>query len=471
MAATPTAKPEPKVEDPEAEASEAPLTFSVGDPGFSHPDSNLHIRDIRVYGKYFFKHSDSTFRGIPFLKKLLPADQEFPAKYLLTDKAFKPHKWHRYTFKRDADGLEIEKWRQIDGEDDEEVHRYGERKIDVSVQMIQTLTRSEHDAMNRGSYLWSWEETLYLIEMCKRYNLRYALISDRYNFEDRQLRCITEVKARIHYIYNCLCILRKQPELCVDYNPTEDKFNRMRVKRARAWKPEDINIINELKQKVRDFPMKLYKKKAEMDAAAAAAKAAAALAEQAASTAASVGAGLVSSARSSSSHPPSRLPSVTRAVARTNTEVVTDWNKKLDSALDTSILRFFNKDALGPHMQSQEFRLLSNVNIKKKANIDFVIDQLETQTGMTMTTFTKEVSDLYTKLSLNINKVTELKNVFTAAQAELTALAKELRDKTGEEFDISDVHPPRRKFDNGDPSLLAHIESPKNPNAIVTRKR
>lgn len=57
---------------------------------------------------------------------------------------------------------------------------------------------------------WSKEETDYLFELCKKYDLRFPVIEDRYNYENKQ-RTMEDLKDRFYSIYRKLILNGKGP--------------------------------------------------------------------------------------------------------------------------------------------------------------------------------------------------------------------------------------------------------------------
>lgn len=78
-------------------------------------------------------------------------------------------------------------------------------KFNVSVD-VPGYTDGEYEVLKDPD--WSREESDYLIELCREYDLRWPIITDRYEFPNAKKRSMEDIKARYYFIQRALMELR-----------------------------------------------------------------------------------------------------------------------------------------------------------------------------------------------------------------------------------------------------------------------
>ena len=226
---------------------------------------------------------------------------------------------------------------------------------------------------------WTLDESRYLVRMYQKlttrfvcypsdfscmtplHHFRWPVIADQYNFNGLQ-RSVFEIKSRFFFIFDLMCFVRDKRHFMSDFDSDDEFLNRKRLK-------ADLNIHPDIHKQIAQLENEL------MNTSPSELEPPPRIPTVVEINPAPVQKSLTT-ARSSSSVPPSRMPSVPKSTARINLEQSIDYEKKIEAALDTSVLRFFNNQTAGPHLRSQEFKLVSNVNPKKRANIENVIETL-----------------------------------------------------------------------------------------------
>uniref|UniRef100_A0A914Y768 Myb-like domain-containing protein n=1 Tax=Panagrolaimus superbus TaxID=310955 RepID=A0A914Y768_9BILA len=288
---------------------------------------------------------------------------------------------------------------------------------------------------------WTLEETRYLIGLYHRYTIRWTVITDQYNFKGLQ-RSLYEIKTRFFFVFDLMCFVRDKRHLMSDYDPELEYAERKRREISFKITPKTQNRIVKLEKEFMEIsPADLEPPPRPPPVADA----------PAAAVQKSIGTG-----RSSSSVPPSRMPSVPKFASRAYLDQSIDYNKKIEAASDISFLRFFNFQTAGPHLRSQEYKLVSNVNPKKRANIENVIEGLGL---LRRTVYNERIAKFYTKLSTNINVISELKAVYSIASAECIALHNEYCEKSNSQIKC-EIPPMPQSSEEGKPSICSLAEAP-----------
>ncbi|ODV58499.1 SANT/Myb-like DNA-binding domain-containing protein ASCRUDRAFT_25587, partial [Ascoidea rubescens DSM 1968] len=84
----------------------------------------------------------------------------------------------------------------------------------------------ESDDESNQSNTWSYEETQYLFDICKLYDLKWVIIKDRYDFKNlvfhRKARLIEDLKERFYHVSKQI-LLKTDENLDIYYNPDDKK--------------------------------------------------------------------------------------------------------------------------------------------------------------------------------------------------------------------------------------------------------
>ncbi|CEG81718.1 hypothetical protein RMATCC62417_15883 [Rhizopus microsporus] len=103
------------------------------------------------------------------------------------------------------DGLVLKHWVKQSEADNQ---GYEFAKFNKTIDILQYTDEDYEKYLTDND--WSKEETDYLFELCKKYDLRFPVIEDRYNYENKQ-RTMEDLKDRFYSIYRKLILNGKGP--------------------------------------------------------------------------------------------------------------------------------------------------------------------------------------------------------------------------------------------------------------------
>mmetsp|Transcript_8824 Transcript_8824/g.18876 ORF Transcript_8824/g.18876 Transcript_8824/m.18876 type:complete len:443 (+) Transcript_8824:44-1372(+) len=153
--------------------------------------------------------------------------------------------WQYKPFKNSArtDGLELFRWvkgyKDLNGRMREpEDTEYYFAKFNKKIQLFK-YTNEEYEALIRGdSGDWSKEETDYLFDLCERFDLRFTLVADRYEFAGTPAgasRSLEDLKDRYYSIARRLLVAREGGEAAVaNHVLVKHPFNRQHEAERKA---------------------------------------------------------------------------------------------------------------------------------------------------------------------------------------------------------------------------------------------
>ncbi|CAG8533981.1 7735_t:CDS:10 [Ambispora gerdemannii] len=129
--------------------------------------------------------------GPPPVAFIKPA---FKAKPNLRKKAVA---WNYRAFKNPArgDDLELRHWVKA-SEDENQAYRFNEFNKVIN---ILDYTEQEYNNLLNSDPDWTKAETDYLFELCRNYDLRFLVISDRYEWPDKR-RTMEDLKERYYFV-------------------------------------------------------------------------------------------------------------------------------------------------------------------------------------------------------------------------------------------------------------------------------
>ncbi|TPX30105.1 hypothetical protein SmJEL517_g06254 [Synchytrium microbalum] len=162
--------------------------------------------------------------------------------------------WVWRQFKNDArsDGLLLEHWEKVTDSQDEP---YRFSKFNKNVNILE-YSDDEYTKFLVDEQ-WSKEETDYLFKLCKQYELRFIIITDRYEFEDKQ-RSMEDLKDRYYTVVRKIAESRaeSQPELrdlvtTHQFNKNMEVERKKHLERLSTRTPEQIKEEEILFQELR----------------------------------------------------------------------------------------------------------------------------------------------------------------------------------------------------------------------------
>ncbi|TGZ84704.1 hypothetical protein EX30DRAFT_337192 [Ascodesmis nigricans] len=115
-----------------------------------------------------------------------------------------PWIWKGFENPARSDGLTLYHWeRKTEAMDEDLSYRFSKFNVQVDVP---TYSDAEYETLKNDD--WSREETDYLMNVCREYDLRFPVIWDRYEFPDGKPRSVEDIKARYYSVCRSLMELR-----------------------------------------------------------------------------------------------------------------------------------------------------------------------------------------------------------------------------------------------------------------------
>ena len=186
---------------------------------------------------------------------LLPTDtlQTYQtAKAKLSCTIVRLWKWMPFSNPARTDGAVFYHWRRAEDEGKDYSFAKFNRKIQIPVYSEQEY----HQFLSKDG--WSPEETQHLLDLCKRFDLRWHVVFDRYEhvkFPRDKPRSLEDLKERYYDICNSLGRVRKQPGEDFEevvYDADHERRRRQQLARLFARTEEQVEeeamLIQELKR-------------------------------------------------------------------------------------------------------------------------------------------------------------------------------------------------------------------------------
>ncbi|KAG2230385.1 hypothetical protein INT48_004196 [Thamnidium elegans] len=180
--------------------------LQIGSPSESSPKRSKPSVEKRPDG--ISRELYSLIGGAPPVAFVKPT---FKAKFKTKKKATP---WVLTPFLNPArtDGLVLQHWLKAEEAEDQE---YPFAKFNKVIDIIE-YTEDDYEKYLTDTD-WSKEETDYLFELCRQYDLRFPVIEDRYEFENKT-RTMEDLKDRYYSVYRKL-ILQGRGPISNDYIP------------------------------------------------------------------------------------------------------------------------------------------------------------------------------------------------------------------------------------------------------------
>jgi DNA methyltransferase 1-associated protein 1 len=166
--------------------------------------------------------------------------------------------WSEFNNPARIDGFRLHHWQRL--EDIKKDYEYAQFNKNIN---IVSLKKDEYDSLcNDLDPSWTWEETDYLWELCRNYDLRFIVIQDKYNFEGKQDRSVEELKERYYSICRKVLEHRKNfdhPILKSGYSYEQEIKRRACLERIINKSTENQNIERELIEQAKEIQEKTDK--------------------------------------------------------------------------------------------------------------------------------------------------------------------------------------------------------------------
>jgi len=117
----------------------------------------------------------------------------------------RPWKWTPFVNPARTDGTVLSHWRRVADEDKE----YAFAKFNKKADVVSFTEHEYHRHLQADS--WSKAETEHLFDLCRRFDLRFAVMQDRWDRTKFADRSVEDLKARYYSISSTLSKLRAEP--------------------------------------------------------------------------------------------------------------------------------------------------------------------------------------------------------------------------------------------------------------------
>ncbi|VDN93365.1 unnamed protein product [Brugia pahangi] len=326
-------------------------------------------------------------------------------------KRVRPWEWTPFENAARTDGLKLNHWKRADKVDD--VYPFARFNKVINVP---TFTDAEYDKC-LNSAKWSKRDTRHLFDLCRRFDLRWVIIVDRWEGSTR--RTMEEMKERFYNAINELHALKNETADALYYDAEHEK--RRKEQLIKQWNrteqqiEEEEMLIAELK--------KIEVRKRERERKAQDLQKLITAGERTPASPSTSTVSVVPSSNMKKSHK-SRL---------LKTSSIPNPSISASFIQDHSNLRFPEFRSAGAHLRSQEMKLPTNIGQKKLKNIETVIEKLK----LDLVPF--GVADIvkgYNEFRARIVLLQELKHSLHSAEFELESLRTRYNALSGKTFDI-----------------------------------
>ena len=187
-----------------------------------------------------------------------------PTNNNIDNKEKQRQKWVWSEFENPAriDGLRLNHWQRI--EDVKKDYEYAQ--LNKKINIVNVRKEEYFQVCDKLDPTWDWEETEYLWDLCRTFDLKFIAIHDRYNYNNNNYnndRSIEDLKERYYSVCRKILKLRKNydhPILKSGYNYEQEIKRRACLDRIinknneqQALEVEIIDQANEIKNKIEKY--------------------------------------------------------------------------------------------------------------------------------------------------------------------------------------------------------------------------
>ncbi|TKR93978.1 hypothetical protein L596_008336 [Steinernema carpocapsae] len=346
--------------------------------------------------------------------------------YQKSNKAFgkKPtRKWMFTQFENEArqDGLKLSHWTRVDKLDEKP---YIFAKYNKAIK-VPEYTNAEYEK-NLASVTWTKEETDHLFEISRRFDLRWPVVTDRWDRQRFRVRTMEDLKDRYYWIVNELNVVREVNTDRLYYDAQNERNRKEQLIKQWNRTQEEIDeeemLIAEMKK------IEARKREREKMAQDVQKLISNTITERAP----------LSPALSSSALSPAPSQVMKKKTIRSNkTSSLANLSTLTQSPLTqpneaVSQLRFSEFKSAGGHFRSHEMKLPTNVGQRKIKTLDQVVHGLKLE----MPHATPESVTAFNDFRSNVILLQELKMALQSAEFELESIKARTGSIGGQAIEI-----------------------------------
>ncbi|XGW22402.1 hypothetical protein V3C99_004990 [Haemonchus contortus] len=376
------------------------------------------------------------------------------------------YKWVPFTNEARNDSLQLYHWQRVDKLESPEPYPFAKFNKVIS---IPDFTDEEYEKYFKVDK-WTLEETRHLFDVCRRFDIRWPIVHDRYDREKYGLRSMEDLKERFYAIVNEIALL-KDPTcepICFDAD------------HERRRKEQAIKLYNRTKSQVKEEEYlaaelkKIEARKKERERRAHDLQKLINTVDPPASP--SVSGVCMSPAMG-------KKKSVFRQ--KGNSTLTSASNNVIVNPVDVAVssIRFPEFKSAGAHLRSQEMKLPTNIGQKKLKNIEVVLNKCKLDLNpMGLDT----VVAAYNEFRSLVIALQEMKTMLQSTEFELESARGRLIEEGKQPFDIEPrmristlpeggLDPEDVTGEDGAPAsirrIASYIDTSSSTNPLLVRKR
>ncbi|KAI1725164.1 DNA methyltransferase 1-associated protein 1 (DMAP1) domain-containing protein [Ditylenchus destructor] len=313
--------------------------------------------------------------------------------------------WRPFSNPGRKDGFMLSHWER-EGENPDKVYPFAKFNQHTPIPMFTDVEYEEYLQDNR----WTKDESMHLLELCERFDLRWPVIDDRFDRKKfNAKKDLVDLKERYYNITNQLKVARNSNEQPFEYHAEHEKRRKEQLEKLLNRTDEQIKEEEELKLALKRIEIKRKereKKATELQRIINATERTS-LSPDSTSAGGSIHGGQRGQRRGASRS--------TQAAAA-----------QLFTPAETSTIRYHDFRAPGPHLRSQEMKLPTNIGQKKAKNIETVAEKLKIDPILHAF---EDVVNLYNDFRSNVVRLQELKSALQATEGELDLLSQRMKEE------------------------------------------
>ncbi|EGT57558.1 hypothetical protein CAEBREN_03760 [Caenorhabditis brenneri] len=348
------------------------------------------------------------------LTSVMPTDvkKTYKQKFQTGFRAVRKYKWMPFINEGREDGLQLHHWVRSDRIDPETPYPFA--KFNKSIDVV-TYTDDEYNACMRHPK-WSREETDYLFEMCRRFDIRWLIVYDRYDCKKFGVnRTMEDLKERFYNTSYDLNMMRDPCSSQANFDAEHERRRKEQLNKQWNRTPEQLKEEEDLTAELRRIELR----KKEREKKAHDLQKLINMTEQPASPSAGGVGGAATAKRKN----------VFRTKAGSISVAMPMFNP---NDMSTTALRFSEFKSSGAHFRCQEMKLPTNIGQKKLKNIEVVLEKCKMEMNPVAS---ESIMKTYNDFRSQIIMVQDLKSAMQTAEFELESLRTRMQEQ-GKDFDI-----------------------------------
>lgn len=302
----------------------------------------------------------------------------------------RPWQWMPFQNPARTDDAVFYHWRRVTDEAKEYPFAKFNKQVDVP-----TYTEAEYNTHLRIEG-WTKEETDHLMDLAKRYDLRFVIMSDRWNKDTFSSRSVEDLKDRYYKICGIIGKLRGEKKIYT-FDSDHERRRKEQLKRLYERTPEQIEeeqfLLNELK-KIEARKKERERKTQDLQKLISQAD------------------GQTETPRKADKKLPKKKLNNPSRPSRVDTTNILQ-------AVETAGIKFPDNKTTGVSLRSQRIKLPANVGQKKSKGIEQMLQELDIELNPTPT---EEICQNFNELRSDMVLLFELKSALSTCEFELQAL-------------------------------------------------